>query len=89
MPRRLFYLLWQIHLKYREMAQKCIKPEKPEKCSFFELLVFTFLGAEGAILGVQRCIKAQITQEEYGLALSTEILTPGGSIRVLYGPKVD
>ena len=63
--------------------------KKPEKCPFFEILVFTFLGAEGAILGVQRCIKAQITQEEYGLALSTEILTPGGSIRVLYGPKVD
>ena len=60
-----------------------------KKCHFFEILVFTFLGAEGAILGVQRCIKAQITQEEYGLALSTDILTPGGSIRVLYGPKVD
>ena len=57
--------------------------------NFYEILIFTFFGAEGAIFGVQRCIKAQITQEEYGLALSTEILTPGGSIRVLYGPKVD
>ena len=63
--------------------------KNPKNFPFFEILVFTFLGAEGAILGVQRCIKAQITQEEYGLALSTEILTPGGSIRVLYGPKVD
>ena len=36
-----------------------------------------------------RCIKAQITQEEYVLALSTEILDPDDSIRVLYGPKVD
>ena len=57
--------------------------------NFYEILIFTFFGAEGTIFGVQRCIKAQITQEEYGLALSTEILTPGGSIRVLYGPKVD
>ena len=63
--------------------------KNPKNCPFFEILVFTFLGAEGAILGVQRCIKAQITQEEYGLALSTEILTSSGSIRVLYGPKVD
>ena len=80
--------MWQNHLKYREMAQKCIKPEKPEKCPFFELLVFTFLGAEGAILGVQRCIKAQITQE-YVFALSTEILGPGDSFCILYSPKVD
>ena len=63
--------------------------KNPKNCPFFEILVFTFLGAEGAILGVQRCIKAQITQEEYGFALSTEVLAPGGSIRVLYGPKVD
>ena len=63
--------------------------KKPEKLSISEILIFTFLGTEGAIFGAQRSIKAQITQEEYGLALSTEILAPGGSIRVLYGPKVD
>ena len=63
--------------------------KKTKNCHFSEILIFAFLGTEGAILGVQRCIKAQITQEEYGLALSTEILAPGGSIRVLYGPKVD
>ena len=63
--------------------------KKTKNCHFSEILIFTFLGTEGAIFGVQRSIKAQITQEEYGLALSTEILAPGGSIRVLYGPKVD
>ena len=57
--------------------------------NFYEILIFTFFGAEGAIFGVQRCIKAQITQEEYVIALSTEILGPDDSIRVLYGPKVD
>ena len=67
--------------------QKTGKP--PKNCPFFDILVFTFLGAEGAILGVQRCIKAQITQEEYVLALSTEILGPGDSFCILYGPKVD
>ena len=36
-----------------------------------------------------RCIQAQITQEEYVLALSTEILGPGDSFCILYGPKVD
>ena len=36
-----------------------------------------------------RCIKAQIIQEEYVLALSTEILDLDDSIRVLYCPKVD
>ena len=73
-------------LKGSEM-QKTAK--KTKNCHFSEILIFTFLGAEGAILGVQRCIKAQITQEEYGFALSTEVLAPGGSFRVLYGPKVD
>ena len=63
--------------------------KKTKNCHFSEILIFAFLGTEGAILGVQRCIKAQITQEEYGFALSTEVLAPGGSIRVLYGPKVD
>ena len=57
--------------------------------NFSEILIFTFFGAEGAILGVQICIKAQITQEEYALALSTEILGPGDSFCILYGPKVD
>ena len=38
MPRRLFHLLWQNHLKYREMAQKCKKPEKNPK----DLPFFTF-----------------------------------------------
>ena len=61
----------------------------PKNWHFSEILIFTFLGAEGAILGVQRCIKAQITQEEYVLALSTEILGPGDSFCILYGPKVD
>ena len=72
------------------MAEKCEERKKTWKIViFFEILIFTFFGAEGAIFGVQRCIKAQITQEEYVLALSTEILGPGDSIRVLYGPKVD
>ena len=63
--------------------------KNPKNRPFFEILVFTFLGAEGAILGVQRCIKVQITQEEYVLALSTEILGPGDSFCILYGTKVD